>query len=146
MLLLQRAMLHKSLKSPARLAKSSFAKGFPFLSSFFFFFFFSILFYREGSCRVRCSSLREACSCPKSRQVVLERAHRQTHTIRVIKTHSKTQLLHPQGHLGTSPEVPHSFCSAFSDTVDTLHVVGPRRRRRPGQLRRRRHTGNRCVL
>lgn len=38
---------------------------------------------------------------------------------------SKTQLLHPEGHLGTSTGVPHSYWSGCSGTVDALHDAGP---------------------
>lgn len=38
---------------------------------------------------------------------------------------SKTQLLHPEGHLGASTGVPHSYWSGCSGTVGALHDVGP---------------------
>lgn len=78
------------------------------------------------------SSLRETYLCLRSRQIVLECAHRHTYNNSYLKKHSKTQLLHPQGHLGTFPGVPHSFWSAFSDTADTLHVAGPQQTQKPG--------------
>ena len=43
---------------------------------------------------------------------------------------SKTQLLHPEGHLGTSKGLP-SFWSGCRGTVDTLHGAGPQQTRMP---------------
>lgn len=119
------------MKCPACPSGNSSAECFPF--------FFVFLVNQRGSFLVFffSFSLRVAFPCLKNRQVVLGCAHRRTYNTSHKKA-LRSQLLHPQGHWGTSRGVPHSFWSAFSDTVYTLHVAGPQQTRQPSERKQRR--------